>query len=139
MAASLNEVRLIGNVTRDPEVKFLPSGTAVCELGLAINSSYFDKAKNQKVESVTFVDVACFNRTAELCGEYVSRGKSILVLGRLKTEEWTDKQSGQKRSKLKVIAETVQFLGGKSDSQQSRPERETVPASGDDMDQDTPF
>ncbi len=111
--ASFNKVILVGNVTRDPETKYLPSGTAVCDVGLALNHKWFDKSSQTKKEETTFVDVTLFGRTAEVAGEYLSKGAACLIEGRLKLESWDDKQSGQKRSKLKVIGETLQLLGGR--------------------------
>jgi single-strand DNA-binding protein len=109
MAASLNKVFLIGNLTRDPEVKYTPKGTAVCDLGLAINDSY--KAQDGTIkETVTFVDVEVWGRTAENCKQYLSKGRPVFVEGQLRLDQW--EQEGQKRSKMKVRALTVQFLGG---------------------------
>ncbi len=114
--ASFNQVTLVGNLTRDPQVKYLASGTAVCEIGMAINREYFDKAKNEKKSEVTFVDVTLWGRTAEVAGEYTRKGSSVLIGGRLQTEQWDDKTTGQKRSKLKVVGETLQLLGSKNES-----------------------
>lgn len=109
--ASLNRVILLGNLTRDPAVKYTPSGTAICEIGLAVNRSWFDKQSNQKKEEVTFVDVTMFGRTAEVASEYLAKGNPVLIEGRLQLDTWDDKQSVQKRSKLKVIGENLQLLG----------------------------
>jgi single-strand DNA-binding protein len=109
MAASLNKVMLIGNLTRDPEVKYTPKGTAVCDLGLAINDSF--KAQDGTIkETVTFVDVEVWGRTAENCKQYLSKGRPVFIEGQLRLDQW--EQDGQKRSKMKVRAITVQFLGG---------------------------
>ena len=109
MAASLNKVFLLGNLTRDPEVKYTPKGTAVCDLGIAINDSY--KAQDGTIkETTTFVDVEVWGRTAENCKQYLSKGRSVFVEGQLRLDQW--EQDGQKRSKMKVRAITVQFLGG---------------------------
>jgi len=113
---NLNKVLLVGNLTRDPDVKYTTGGTAVCNLGLAINESYFNKTTNQKTESTTFVDCVLFGRTAEVAGEYLQKGRSVLIEGRLKTENWDDRQSGQKRTKLTVVCENLQMLGGGRDS-----------------------
>lgn len=109
--ASFNSVVLVGNVTRDVEVKFLQSGTAVCELGLAVNDRV--KRGEEWVDETTFVDVTYFGRTAEVCGEYLSKGSNILVAGRLKLDTWDDKQTGAKKSKLRVIGDKMQMLGSK--------------------------
>lgn len=110
MAASFNKVMLIGNLTRDPEVRYTPKGTAVGELGLAINNSY-RTADGQTREDVTYVDVEVWDRQAEICKEYLSKGRPVFIEGRLKLDTW--EQDGQKRSKLRVRAERVQFLGGR--------------------------
>ncbi len=126
--ASFNQVTLVGNLTRDPQVKYLTSGTAVCEIGMAINREYFDKAKNEKKGEVTFVDVTLWGRTAEVAGEYTRKGSSVLIGGRLQTEQWDDKTTGQKRSKLKVVGETLQLLGSKNESTRAaEPAQASVP------------
>jgi len=110
MASSFNRVILLGNLTRDVEVKYLQSGMAVAELGLAVN----DRRKNQAgewVEEVTFVDITLWGRTAEVAGEYLSKGSPVLIEGRLKLDQW--ETDGQKRSKLKVIGERMQMVGSK--------------------------
>lgn len=109
MAASLNKVLLMGNLTRDPEVKYTPKGTAVADLAIAINDSY--KAQDGTIkETVTYVDIEVWGRTAENCKQYLSKGRPIFVEGQLKLDTW--EQEGQKRSKMKVRADRVQFLGG---------------------------
>jgi len=110
---SLNKVMLIGNVTRDPEVKFTPKGSAVADLGLAINRNYTNQS-GQKVEEVTYVDVELWDRLAEIAGEYAKKGRPVFVEGRLRIDSWEDKQSGQKRSRLRVVGENLQLLGGRS-------------------------
>jgi single-strand DNA-binding protein len=110
MAASFNKVMLLGNLTRDPEVKYTPKGTAVCDLGLAVNDSY--KAQDGTIkETVTFVDVEVWGRTAENCKQYLSKGRSVFIEGQLKLDQWETPQ-GEKKSKMRVRAITVQFLGG---------------------------
>jgi single-strand DNA-binding protein len=108
--ASYNKVLLMGNLTRDPELKYTPKGMAVAELGLAVNREYTTDG-GEKREEVTFVDVTVWGRQAETCGEYLKKGRPVFVEGRLQLDTWDDKQSGQKRSKLRVVAERVQFLG----------------------------
>lgn len=110
--ANVNKVILIGNVTRDPEVKFTPKGSAVTDIGMAVNRSY-TLDNGEKREEVTFIDVTFWGRQAETIGEYVKKGRSIYVEGRLQLDTWDDKQSGQKRSKLRVIGENFQFLGAR--------------------------
>lgn len=110
MAASFNRVILLGNLTRDPELRYTPSGTAVTDIGLAVN----DRRKGQTgewIEETTFVDVTLWGRTAEIASEYLSKGSSALIEGRLKLDTW--ETDGQKRSKLKVIGEKLQLVGGR--------------------------
>ncbi len=112
MSASYNKVFLLGNVTRDPEVRYTPKGSAVTDLGIAVNRQY-TLDNGEKREEVTFVDVTFWGRTAEVAGEYLKKGRSIFVEGRLQLDSWDDKQSGQKRTKLKVIGEMMQMLGSR--------------------------
>jgi single-strand DNA-binding protein len=107
--ASFNKVILVGNLTRDPELRYTPKGMAVAKIGLAVNRTWRNEAGEQK-EEVTFVDVDVWGRTAENVAQYMRKGSPILIEGRLRLDQWDDKQSGQKRSKLGVTAETVQFL-----------------------------
>ena len=110
--ASYNKVFLLGNLTRDPEVRYTPKGSAVADLGIAVNRQYTLET-GEKREEVTFVDVTFWGRTAEVAGEYLKKGRSVFIEGRLQLDTWDDKQSGQKRSKLKVIGEMMQMLGGR--------------------------
>ena len=106
--ASFNRVILLGNLTRDPELRYVPSGTAVTDIGLAVNDRR-KSADGQLVEDTTFVDVTLWGRTAEVAGEYLSKGSPVLIEGRLKLDQW--EQDGQKRSKLKVVGLRMQMLG----------------------------
>jgi len=108
--ASFNKVILVGNLTRDPELRYTPKGTAIAKIGLAVNRVWTSES-GEKKEEVTFVDVDVFGRTAENVGQYMRKGRPIMIEGRLRLDQWDDKQTGQKRSKLGVVAETVQFLG----------------------------
>ena len=108
--ASFNKVILLGNLTRDPEVRYTPKGSAVADLGIAVNRQY-TLENGEKREEVTFVDVTFWGRTAEVAGEYLKKGRPVFIEGRLQLDTWDDKQSGQKRSKLKVIGATMQMLG----------------------------
>jgi single-strand DNA-binding protein len=110
--ASFNKVILLGNLTRDPEVRYTPKGSAVAEVGLAVNRVYTTEG-GEKREEVTFVDVTLWGRTAEIAGEYLKKGRPVLIEGRLQLDTWDDKQSGQKRSKLKVVGEAMQLLGSR--------------------------
>jgi len=107
--ASYNRVVLLGNLTRDPELRYIPSGTAVSEVGLAVNDRV--KKNDQWVDETTFVDVTLWGRTAEVANEYLSKGSSILIEGRLKLDTW--EKEGQKRSKLRVVADKMQMVGGR--------------------------
>jgi single-strand DNA-binding protein len=109
--ASFNRVILLGNLTRDPELRYIPSGAAVCDLGLAVNDRRKGK-DGEWIEDVTFVDVTLWQRAAEVASEYLSKGSPVLIEGRLKLDTWQG-QDGQKRSKLRVIAEKMQMLGNK--------------------------
>lgn len=113
MAASFNKVVLVGNLTRDPQVRYTPKGTAVAEIGLAVSRTWFDQGSNQKKEETTFVDVTMWGRQAEIAGEYLAKGRPVLIEGRLHLDTWDDKESGQKRSKLKVVCEQMQLLGSR--------------------------
>ena len=110
--ANLNKVMLIGNVTRDPEIRYTPKGTALVELGIAVNRRY-TADNGEKREETTFVDVTFWGRTAEIANEYLRKGRSVYVEGRLQLDSWDDKQTGQKRSKLRVVGEEMQMLGSR--------------------------
>src|SRR5512138_1837499 len=97
--ASFNQVILVGNLTRDPELRYTPKGTAIAEFGLAINRTWKDESGETK-EEVTFVDINAFGRQAEVIGQYLKKGRPVLVEGRLKLDTWEDKQTNQKRSRL---------------------------------------
>jgi single-strand DNA-binding protein len=116
MAYSYNRVILVGNLTRDPELRYLANGTAVSEIGLAINERA--KRNDQWVEEATFVDVTLWERTAEIANEYLSKGSPVLIEGRLKLDSW--EKDGQKRSKLRVVASKLQMLGSKGGGGEGR-------------------
>ena len=113
--ANLNKVMLIGNLTRDPETKYLPKGTAVAEFGLAVNRKYKTDTGDLKEETM-FVEISLWGRQAEIAKEYLTKGRSVYIEGRLQLDTWDDKQSGQKRSKLRVVGETFQMLGSRGES-----------------------
>jgi single-strand DNA-binding protein len=113
--ASLNKVFLIGNLTRDPELRYTPNGSAVTDLGVACNRTYTTK-DGERREEVTFIDVTVWNRQAETCCQYLKKGRSVHVEGSLRTDTWDDRTTGEKRSKLKVEAERVQFLDRRDES-----------------------
>lgn len=142
--ASYNKVFLMGNLTRDPELRTTPKGSQVSQLGLAVNRSYRTPDGNL-VEETTFIDVDVFGKQAEVICKYMTKGRPIFVEGRLKLDQWESKE-GEKRSKLKVILESFQFLGGRGesggdyDSEPSSPPRRSsnsAPAAAD-VDQDYP-
>ena len=110
--ASFNKVILLGNLTRDPEVRYTPKGSAVCDLGIAVNRVYTTEGGERR-EEVTFVDVVLWARLAEIAGEYLKKGRPIFIEGRLQMDSWDDKQTGQKRTKLRVVGESMQLLGGR--------------------------
>jgi single-strand DNA-binding protein len=107
--ANFNKVILAGNLTRDPELKYTSKGLAIAKIGLAINRSWKNETGEAKDE-VTFVDVDAFGKQAETIGQYLKKGRPILVEGRLRLDQWDDKQTGQKRSRLGVVLENFQFL-----------------------------
>lgn len=111
--ASFNKVILLGNLTRDPELRYLPSNTPVCEFGLAVNHRWRDREGNQR-EEVCFVDVSAFGRSGETINQYMSKGRPILIEGRLKLDTWTSKD-GSKRSRHGVIVENFTFVGSRGD------------------------
>lgn len=109
MSFSLNQVTIGGYLTRDPQVRYPSGDSVVADFGIAMNESYTKKGGG-KVESVVFVDVTVWGKTAELAGEYLHKGSGVVIVGRLKMDEWEDKQSGQKRSKLTVTGNEIKFL-----------------------------
>ena len=110
--ASFNKVILMGNLTQDPQMKYLPSQTAVAEFGVACNRK-FSTAQGEQREEVTFVDCTAFGKTAETINKYFTKGKPIFIDGRLKYDQWEDKQGGGKRHKLTVVIESFEFVGGR--------------------------
>lgn len=141
-----NKVILAGNLTRDPELRFTPGGTAICKFGLAVNRKYTQNG--EKKEEVTFLDVDAFGKQAETIAQYLKKGRPILLEGRLKLDQWDDKQSGQKRSKLGVVLESFTFLdsGERNEPASNRgidksdvPPSSPVPGATADPDDDVPF
>lgn len=149
--ANFNKVYLIGNLTRDPELRVTPKGTAICQFGLAVNRQFKDESGATRDET-TFVDIEAWGRQGETISKYCTKGRPLFVEGRLKFDQWEDKASGQKRSRLKVVLEGFQFLGGRgeggpqgNDTDQT-PERHAPPprtgnkpAPSEDIDEDVPF
>ena len=128
--ASFNKVILIGNLTRDPELRYTPKGMAIAKIGLAVNRTWRNEAGESK-EEVTFIDVDAFGRQAETLAQYMKKGSPLMVEGRLKLDQWDDKQTGQKRSRLGVVIEGFQFLGGgnRGDVAGEAPVKRAAPAA----------
>lgn len=152
--ASLNKVFLIGNLTRDPELRVTPKGTAICQFGIAVNRQFKDDSGATRDET-TFVDIEAWGKQGELVSKYLGKGSQCMVEGRLKLDQWEDKASGQKRSRLKVVLENVQFLGAPKNKQEEAPSEgrydfndrprgqpqanRQPPPPADDPDSDVPF
>ena len=153
--ANFNKVILAGNLTHDPELRYTPNGKAIAKFGMAINRNWTTDT-GEKKEEVTFVDIDAFGRQAEVISQYLKKGRPVLIEGRLKLDQWDDKQTGQKRSRLGVVLESFSFLdsgnrgegGGASDAPRSRPAPAPAPATapaggGDDSsppaEDDVPF
>ncbi|MFH1226297.1 MAG: single-stranded DNA-binding protein [Planctomycetota bacterium] len=122
--AYLNKVFLMGNLTRDPELSYTPSGVPVCKFGMAVNRKYTTKQGEQK-EEVLFIDINVWKKQAENCAQYLKKGSQALVEGSLQLDSWADKKTGDKRTKIKVQAQSVKFMGGGSGA---RPEAGAGPA-----------
>lgn len=123
--SSFNKVILLGNLTRDPEIRFTPKGQPIGKIGLAVNRKYKTESGEQK-EEVTFVDVDCFGKQAELIGQYLKKGAPLFIEGRLKLDSW--EKDGKKEYKLKVVLENFQFLGGGDREGGQAPQRQARPA-----------
>lgn len=155
--ANFNKVYLIGNLTRDPELRVTPKGTAICQFGMAVNRQFKDESGALR-DDTTFVDIEAWGKQGETISKYCTKGRPLFVEGRLKFDQWEDKASGQKRSKLKVVLEGFQFLGsgqrdgapgggGEFDQSAPSPERHappprspsTKPAPAENLDEDVPF
>ena len=139
--ASYNRVILVGNLTRDPELKYTAKGTAIARISLAMNRKWKTEAGEEK-EEVTFAECDAFGKTAEVIGQYLSKGKPILVEGRLKLDTWQDKNTNQTRNRLGVVIESFQFLGGKGKSESpssSGPSKPEPKESESDDDSGVPF
>ncbi len=156
--ANLNRVLLIGNLTRDPELRVTPKGNAICQFGLAVNRTFKD-GSGQTREETTFIDIEAWGRQGETISKYCTKGRPLFVEGRLRFDSWEDKNTGQKRSRLSVVLENFQFIGGRGDgsdegnsggggsSYNESPERHSpppraprpAPAAEDNLDEDVPF
>ena len=134
--ASFNKVILMGNLTRDPELRYTPKGMAIAKLGIAVNRRWSTETGEQK-EEVTFVDVDAFGKQAETIGQYMRKGGAMLIEGRLRLDQWDDKQTGQKRQRLGVVCENFRFVGsapraedGSAPAAAPRPRATPPPAAG---------
>lgn len=144
--ANLNKIFLIGNLTRDPELRVTPKGTAICSFSLAVNRK-FKTEQGGEQEEVTYVDIEAWGKAGENIAKYCAKGKPLFVEGRLRLDQWEDKNTKEKRSRMKVVCENFQFLGGKNDNAgggysapQSSPQRPTSrPAPAPQDDGDVPF
>ncbi|OUU43776.1 MAG: single-stranded DNA-binding protein [Verrucomicrobia bacterium TMED56] len=134
--ASLNKVLLIGNLTRDPDIRMLSNGRPVCNFGLALNRNYKDSEGNRK-EEVTFVDVECYGPRAEAIGRFFSKGRSIFVEGRLKLDQWESKE-GEKRSAIRVVLDNFEFVDSKQDGGSNNIERQPTAPAKTDSNKDAP-
>lgn len=132
--ASFNKVILMGNLTRDPEIRHTTGGSAVTEISLAVNRQWTDRQTKERKEEVTFVEVTLWGRTAEIAGEYLTKGRPCMIEGRLQLDQWQDKETGKNRSKLKVVGESLQLLGDRSDGDSGGSQGST-PQGGNRMQQ----
>ena len=145
MPATLNKVLLMGNLTRDPDLKQTPAGDTVAELGLAVSEQFRNRTTGEVRELVTFVDVTVWGKVAENCGQYLTKGRPVFVEGRLVMDSWDDKATGQKRSRLRVRADRVQFLfssqasGNVPRPTPKTPVRNPPPAPAEQSAEDLPF
>jgi len=143
---NLNKVTLMGNITRDIELRNLPGGQAIAQIGLAINRQWQDK-DGQKKEEVTWVDCEAWGKTAEVMHKFLGKGRPVYIEGRLKLDQWDDKESGQKRSKMKVVIDNFQFIDSKPEGErdtqqqpaQKRTTRSYVPPAQEMNPNDIPF
>lgn len=133
--ASFNKVILIGNLTRDPEVKYLPKGTAVCNIAMAVNRRWKNDAGEEK-EDVYFADCKAFGKQAETIGQWVKKGHPLMIEGRLTREEWDDKKTGEKKSATRIMVESFQFLKGRDEGTAPAPRREPAAAAAPKPDLD---
>ena len=147
--ASVNKVIIVGNLGRDPEVRYSPDGAAICNVSIATTSTWKDKASGERREDTEWPRVVFYNRLAEIAGEYLKKGRSVYVEGRLKTRKWQDKDTGADKFTTEIVADHMQMLGGRDGSQPSggtsTPRTAAAGAGSDassnfaDMDDDIPF
>ena len=125
--ANFNSVVIVGRLTRDPELRYAPSGAPVCSFGVA-TSHHYTKPDGQKTETTTFLDVSVWRRLAETCQQFLKKGREVLVMGTLRQSRWTDPKTNQPRSKIRVVAQTIQFFGAPAQPGAAAPEPEEVEA-----------
>ncbi len=125
--SSVNKVFLIGNLGRDPETRYMPNGDAVCNFSIATSEQWTDKQSGEKKEATEWHNIVAFRKLAEICGQYLTKGSSVYIEGRIKTEKWQDK-AGNDRYTTKIYADNMKMLGGKRDGDQSAPRSESAPA-----------
>lgn len=139
--ASFNKVTLVGNLTRDPELRYTPQGTAVCEVGVAVNEKWKDKQSGNLREEVSFIDCVLWGRTAEVAAEHLKKGRPVLFHGKLKQDRW-ESPEGKKMSKIRVVVEEMQFLGARPDGgagAPAQPDTGGTFVSNEDPNADVPF
>jgi len=155
--ANLNKVMLIGNLTRDPELRVTPKGTAICQFSLAVNRKFKDESGGER-EEVTYVDIEAWSKQGETIAKYCTKGRPLFVEGRLRLDQWEDKTTKEKRSRMKVVLENFQFLGsGRADgaapggagggegggyaspAPRSTPSKPATPPAQENIDEDVPF
>lgn len=150
--ASVNKVIIVGNLGRDPEIRYSPDGAAICNVSIATTSNWKDKNSGEKREETEWHRVIFYNRLAEIAGEYLKKGRAVYIEGRLKTRKWQDKDTGADRYSTDIVADQMQMLGGRDDDgtpaqrapQTQRQSRPAAPQAGPaanlaDMDDDIPF
>ncbi len=152
--ANLNKVMLIGNLTRDPELRVTPKGTAICQFSLAVNRKFRDESGADR-EEVTYVDIEAWGKSGENIAKYCTKGRPLFVEGRLRLDQWEDKNTKEKRSRMKVVCDNFQFLGsGRADggtaggaegggyaapAPRSNPAKPATPPAQENLDEDVPF
>jgi single-strand DNA-binding protein len=135
---SFNKVILLGNLTRDPEVRYTPNGSAVASFAIAVNRKY--KQGDETKEEVSYIDIVVFGKQAESCGQYINKGDAVLIDGRLQQRRWDDKETGQKRNKIEVVAQSVNFMPRRSPGGQGGAQNHAEPAPEAPVDEgDIPF
>ena len=130
----INRVTVAGNLTRDPELRYLPSGVAICEFGIAINRRWKDKSSGERREDTSFINVTCWAKQAEYIGQHIKKGYPVLCEGRIQSEAWDDKSSGAKRTSIKIQADRIQQLSWENfNSGNERRKTESPAVVGDDL------